>query len=99
MSLTLTVDGAALARPPRARRRRHPGLVPVAKGNGYGFTLGRLARKAQWLRDRGHDVDTLAVGTYDELPQVASRWDGDLLVLTPWRPFVDALEPEPGDSG
>ena len=41
-----------------------PGLVPVAKGNGYGFTLGRLARQAAWL-----GADTLAVGTYDELPQ------------------------------
>ena len=56
--------------------------MPVAKGNGYGFTLGRLARKADWL-----GVDTLAVGTYDELPEVAQRYSGDLLVLTPWRPF------------
>ena len=55
-----------------------PGLVPVAKGNGYGFTLGRLARRAAWL-----GVDTLAVGTYDELPHVADRFAGDLLVLTP----------------
>ena len=42
--------------------------MPVAKGNGYGFGLGRLARKAPWL-----GVDTLAVGTYDELPEVAHR--------------------------
>ena len=68
----------------------NPGLTPVAKGNGYGFGLGRLARKAQWL-----GVDTLAVGTYDELPEVASRFDGDLLVLTPWRPFGAALEVDP----
>ncbi len=67
-----------------------PGLTPVAKGNGYGFGLGRLARKAQWL-----GVDTLAVGTYDELPEIASRFDGDLLVLTPWRPFGAALEIDP----
>jgi alanine racemase len=64
--------------------------VPVAKGNGYGFTLGRLARKARWL-----GVDTLAVGTYDELPDVACRYDGRLLVLTPWRPFGAALEVDP----
>ena len=32
-------------------------------------------------------VDTLAVGTYEELPEVANRYAGDLLVLTPWRPF------------
>jgi alanine racemase len=40
-----------------------------------------LARKAEWL-----GADTLAVGTYDELPEVAQRFGGDLLVMTPWRP-------------
>ena len=54
--------------------------MPVAKGNGDGFTLGRLARKTEWL-----GLDTLAVGTYAELPEVADRFDGDLLVLTPGR--------------
>ena len=52
------------------------------------FSLARLARKAQWL-----GVDTLAVGTYEELPEVASRYDGDLLVLTPWRPFHPTPDP------
>ena len=90
MSLTLTVDGDRWRRHLHQVLAAHPGLVPVAKGNGYGFTLGRLARKAQWL-----GVDTLAVGTYEELPHVASRFDGDLLVLTPWRPFGSALELDP----
>ncbi|UMG94204.1 alanine racemase [Nocardioides sp. TF02-7] len=72
--------------------------MPVAKGNGYGFTLGRLARKAQWLRDRGHDVTTLAVGTYDEIAEVATRWQGDILVLTPWRPFIPATTAPLPDS-
>lgn len=93
MSLTLTVDGPRWRAHLEGVARAHPGLVPVAKGNGYGFTLGRLARKAQWLAERDHDVTTLAVGTYDELPEVASRWHGDLLVLTPWRPFVDPVDP------
>jgi alanine racemase len=91
MSLTLTVDGPRWRGHLEAFAAAHPGMVPVAKGNGYGFTLGRLARKAQWLRDHGHDVTTLAVGTYDELGEVASRWHGDLLVLSPWRPFVAPL--------
>jgi alanine racemase len=91
MTLTLTVDGDRWRRHLRAVADAHPGLVPVAKGNGYGFGLARLARKAQWL-----GVDTLAVGTYDELPEVASRFDGDLLVLTPWRPFGAAIELDPG---
>lgn len=89
MTLTLTVDGDRWRRHLRAVADANPGLVPVAKGNGYGFGLARLARKAQWL-----GVDTIAVGTYEELPQVASRFDGDLLVLTPWRPFVPSdLDP------
>lgn len=94
MSLTLTVDGDRWRAHLRAVAETHPGLVPVAKGNGYGLTLGRLARKAQWL-----GVDTLAVGTYDELPHVASRYDGSLLVLTPWRPFGAALETDPALAG
>ena len=83
MSLVLTVDGDRWRSHLRGFAERVPGLTPVCKGNGYGFGLGRLARKAQWL-----GVDTIAVGTYDELPEVETRFDGDLLVLTPWRPFV-----------
>ncbi|MCW2814371.1 MAG: alanine racemase [Nocardioides sp.] len=92
MSLTLTVDGDRWRSHLRRVADATPGLVPVVKGNGYGFTLGRLARRSQWLRDQGTGVDTLAVGTYAELPEVATRFSGDLLVLTPWRPFGAALE-------
>jgi alanine racemase len=81
MSLVLHVDGDRWRTHLRSTLASQPGLVPVAKGNGYGLGLGRLARKAQWL-----GVDTLAVGTYEELPEVARRFDGSLLVLTPWRP-------------
>jgi alanine racemase len=87
MSLTLTIDGDSWRNHLRSVAAAEPDLVPVAKGNGYGFTLGRLARKAAWL-----GVDTLAVGTYEELPEVAGRYDGSLLVLTPWRPFGAAVE-------
>lgn len=82
--LSLYVDGERWRSHLRATFDALPGLVPVAKGNGYGFGLGRLARRAGWL-----EADTLAVGTYGELAEVSSRFDGDLLVLTPWRPFVD----------
>jgi alanine racemase len=88
MALTLTVDGDRWRTHLRRVADATPGLVPVAKGNGYGFSLGRLARKAGWL-----GVDTLAVGTYEELPEVATRYDGDLLVLTPWRSFQPAPDP------
>jgi alanine racemase len=81
VSLTLTVEGERWRRHLRSVVDQTPGLTPVAKGNGYGLGLARLARKAAWL-----GVDTLAVGTYHELPEVMQRYDGDLLVLTPWRP-------------
>lgn len=95
MSLTLHVDGP--------RWRAHllttvactPGIVPVTKGNGYGFTVGRLARRAQWLDDHrattGTPIDVIAVGTYEEIPEAHSRFHGSVLVLTPWRPFRTAL--------
>ena len=99
MSLTLTVDGDRWRAHLLETVAQHPGIVPVAKGNGYGFGLGRLARRAQWLAGRsaetGAPVDLVAVGIYDEIEQVASRYDGDLLVLTPWRPFGAALDLDP----
>ncbi|SEC03072.1 Alanine racemase [Nocardioides exalbidus] len=96
MSLTLTVDGDRWRRHLLSTVTTHPGIVPVAKGNGYGLGLGRLARRAQWLADHagetGAPLDLLAVGTYDEVPEAATRYSGDLLVLTPWRPFGAALD-------
>jgi alanine racemase len=86
MTLRLTVDGERWRRHLRSVADQTPGLVPVAKGNGYGLGIGRLARKADWL-----GVDALAVGTYHELPEVMQRFDGDLLVLTPWRPHGSPL--------
>jgi alanine racemase len=92
MSLTLTVDGERWRRHLRAVADGNPGLVPVAKGNGYGFGVTRLAETAAWL-----GVDTLAVGTYHELPQVEQAFGGDLMVLSPWRPTgpvpPDSLDP------
>jgi hypothetical protein len=82
--LQLTVDGERWRTHLRAVADAQPGLVPVAKGNGYGFGLAGLARRADWL-----GVETVAVGTYEELPEIADRFSGDLLVLTPWRPFAD----------
>jgi Alanine racemase, N-terminal domain len=84
VALTLYVDGDRWRTHLKDVLTRNPGLVPVAKGNGYGFGLHRLARKAEWL-----GVDTLAVGTYDELEHVSQRYAGSLLVLSPWRPFIE----------
>jgi alanine racemase len=59
------------------------GVVPVTKGNGYGFGTPVLAAEAAAL-----GVDTLAVGTYDEV-EAAAAFPGDLLVLSPWRPGTE----------
>ncbi|MGY2876913.1 hypothetical protein ACVW00_004103 [Marmoricola sp. URHA0025 HA25] len=92
MSLVLHVDGERWRAHLRRVAAAGPGLVPVAKGNGYGFGNGRLARRTQWLAGLGLGCDTLAVGTYAELDDVAQRFDGDLLVLSPWRPWGDATD-------
>ncbi len=59
-------------------------LVPVAKGNGYGFGIPRLAREATRL-----GTPVLAVGTVFEL-EAAAGFPGDLLVMTPYEP-VDTV--------
>jgi alanine racemase len=80
MSVVLHVPAADW----RAHQRRvlaaTPGLVPVAKGNGYGFGLARLATEAQAL-----GVDTLAVGTGAEVAHVREAFAGRIVVLQPWR--------------
>ena len=82
MSLSLYVDGDRWRAHLRSVMEVHPNLVPVIKGNGYGLGNARLARKSGWL-----GVDTVAVGTYDEVEDARTRFDGTILVLTPWRPF------------
>src|SRR5690349_21208797 len=90
MSLVLKVDGDRWRAHLRELAAARPGLVPVIKGNGYGFGNARLARKAAWL-----GTDVVAVGTYRELAEVAPRYDGDLVVLNPWRPFGPEAGPDP----
>jgi len=87
MSLTLYVDADRYEAHLRTVVEKVPRIVPVTKGNGYGLSNARLAMKAEKL-----GADTLAVGTYDELPQVQALFTRDLLELTPWRPFGPAVE-------
>lgn len=93
MTLTLTVNGERWRAHLRGTAGRMPGLVPVAKGNGYGFTVGGLARRTQWLGAHQERIDTIAVGTYHEIGEVATRFHGAILVLTPWRPFSPEFDP------
>ncbi len=64
-----------------------PGLVPVVKGNGYGFGLSRLAEECRRL-----GVRTVAVGLPGEAADVRSAFPGDVLVLTPWHPRLPAAD-------
>jgi alanine racemase len=85
MSLTLYVDGDRWRSHMKQVRDSYPGLVPVIKGNGYGFGIPRLAELSTWL-----GVDTVAVGTYSEVDAAAGAFSGSIMVLTPWRPFERA---------
>ncbi len=87
MTLTLRVDTAAWRAHQDAVLAETPGLVPVVKGNGYGF--GREVLAAEVAR---MGLPTLAVGTPAEVASVRGGFGGDVLVLTPWHP---ALEPLP----
>ncbi|MFG2821913.1 alanine racemase [Kitasatospora sp. NPDC048365] len=80
MTLSMYVDATRWRAHQRAMLAEFPGLVPVAKGNGYGFGNVRLAAEAAGL---GSPV--LAVGTVREAVEVAGAFPGDLLVLTPYR--------------
>ena len=86
MTFSLYVDEPRWRNHLRATVEATPGIVPVIKGNGYGFGNVRLAAEAAAL-----GVDTVAVGTTDELPAVREAFPGDVLVLTPSypRPFDD----------
>ncbi len=99
MSLVLHVDAASWRAHQDAVVAGEEGIVPVAKGNGYGFGLGRLGAEAARL-----GCDVVAVGTAEEVPAVRAGvgtsssagasggsgagpgFAGDVVVLTPWRP-------------
>ena len=104
MSLTLHLDLTSWRAHLDNTIAAMPTLVPVAKGNGYGFGLPRLARETTRL-----GAEVLAVGTADEVAVVragtqtpADRpmpgWEGDIVVLTPWSrhdPIATALLDDP----
>ena len=56
-------------------------IVAVVKGNGYGLGNARLGHEARRL-----GLTRVAVGTVYEAAEVASAFDGDVLVLTPFEP-------------
>ena len=78
MTFRLTIDGPAWNRTLQAVAARTPGLVPVIKGNGYGFGNALLADRAADLA-----VPAVAVGIAREIATVRSIFVGDVLVMAP----------------
>ena len=76
MAVTLYVDRASWFAHLGATWSAYPGIVPVVKGNGYGFGRERLARLAIDL-----GADEVAVGTVDEVASVPPG--PTTVVLTP----------------
>ena len=87
MTVRLTVDEAAWRAHVAAVVAAVPGLVPVVKGNGYGFGRHRLARLAVDLTGAG----TLAVGTVHELADVPDGVDATVLTPVVERPTHDVV--------
>lgn len=83
MSFTLHVDATRWRANAKAVHDRTPGIVPVVKGNGYGFGKQHLALETAAL-----GADSIAVGTYAEAPEVLEHFPGSVQVLSPWRPFL-----------
>lgn len=82
--VTLRIDTARWRKHLQQLADRVPGMVPVAKGNGYGFGNHRLADEANRL-----GVDTIAVGTPAEAHSIRDHFAGDIVMLLPW----DANDP------
>ena len=78
----------ALAGASRSGVPATPGLVPVIKGNGYGFGRTRLAQEAATL-----GADTIAVGVAREVARVRRHFDGDVVIMQPWDPVT--MRPRP----
>lgn len=86
MSFVLHVDAERWRRALTGARERYPGLVPVIKGNGYGFGIRLLCAEASTL-----GVPLVAIGTYVEAEAALAAFLGDVLVMEPYRASI------PGD--
>ncbi|MCE0534274.1 alanine racemase [Kineosporia rhizophila] len=88
MTFRLTIDEPRWHAAIRRAAAQSPGLVPVIKGNGYGFGRERLAELCGRL-----GVDTVAVGTEAEIPSVRLGFHGTIAVMAPLG--TADLNPEP----
>ena len=77
--VTLRLDGERWREHLRTVAGATPGIVPVIKGNGYGFGLRRLAEESATL-----GADTVGVGIPSEVGIVREAFPGDVVILNPW---------------
>jgi Alanine racemase, N-terminal domain len=89
MPLSLHVDGVTWRSHLSAIVKAKPGLVPVIKGNGYGFGLEFLATESTLL-----GVDTIAVGLASEVAQVRTTFAGEVIILSPDHLHYDISDPK-----
>jgi len=78
MTFRLTIDVPAWHRTQEEAAARFPGLVPVIKGNGYGFGSALLSARATALR-----AETVGVGVSGEIASVRAGFAGQILVMAP----------------
>lgn len=88
MALILHVDGPRWRAAQDAALAAYPNLVPVIKGNGYGFGRDLLCAEAARL-----GVGLIAVGTYAEVPGALAAFPRDVLVMEPFRASIDTALP------
>jgi Alanine racemase, N-terminal domain len=77
--VTLRLDGERWREHLRTVAGATPGIVPVIKGNGYGFGLHQLSEESTKL-----GADTVAVGIPSEVAVVREAFPGDVVILNPW---------------
>jgi len=90
MPFALHVNAERWHRHVRTFAQATPGLVPVIKGNGYGFGRDLLAAESDAIGS-----DMIAVGTYPEVAGALESFSSDVIVLTPWRPFFADVTYDP----
>lgn len=85
MTFSLTVDGAAFEKHLSSTisdfKKSGAEVVPVIKGNGYGFTRRLLAKQAEKL-----NLKRITVGTVYELDQALTDFGNEIIVLEPFNP-------------
>jgi hypothetical protein len=91
--VSLRLDGARWREHLKTVADAVPGLVPVIKGNGYGFGLRRLAEECAQL-----GAETIAVGTALEVAEVREAFRGEIVILQPWDANSDRATELAGDD-